>query len=341
LARIDEQRAALEKQGREQIAQLEKLREAYDATVNKHNQLVTLYQQKTNEGSTDAITIFDQIQAQRKVVAEAKTAIDLKSSEIEALGRQDEALQGKRKRYEDALTELQRRRDEERRKMGAAGSSATGGTPGGVAQAPAAGSQQARLVAGVMVLVVKDSGTGTGFVVSRDGLVVTNAHVVKSRNATVVAMWDASANRKPVRMRVIDFAEADDLALLKADTGAPFEALKLDEVYELQRPLVSAGFPLAGSVAETLQTSPSDIVVSRGILGSVRRSANRVEWLQHDCRVSSGNSGGPIIDQQSGAVIGVTTMVLETDGVKSHGDGINLAIPIRKVVDRFAAHLKP
>jgi S1-C subfamily serine protease len=112
-------------------------------------------------------------------------------------------------------------------------------------------------------------------------------------------------------------------------------------VYDLQRPLIAVGFPLAGSVAETLQTSPSDIVVSRGILGAVRRSGNRVEWLQHDCRVASGNSGGPLIDQQTGAVIGVNTMVLSTDGVKSHGDGINLAVPIRKVMDRFAAHLNP
>ena len=113
------------------------------------------------------------------------------------------------------------------------------------------------------------------------------------------------------------------------------------EVYELQRPLLSAGFPLAGSVAEALQTSSSDIVLSRGILGSVRKNENRVEWLQHDCRVASGNSGGPVIDQQTGAVIGITTKVLSTDGVHSHGDGINLAIPIRKVMDRFAAQLKP
>jgi S1-C subfamily serine protease len=171
--------------------------------------------------------------------------------------------------------------------------------------------------------------------------VVTNAHVVKSRDAIVMAMWDASAKRPPIELKVIDLAEQDDLALLQATSGGPFEPLPLTEVYELQRPLLSAGFPLAGSVAATLKTSPSDIVLSRGILGSVRRSEGRVEWLQHDCRVASGNSGGPIIDQATGAVIGVNTIVLKTDGVKSHGDGINLAIPIRKVMDRFAAHLKP
>jgi serine protease Do len=203
------------------------------------------------------------------------------------------------------------------------------------------GSQQSKLVAGVVLLVVKEHGTGTGFLVSRDGLVVTNAHVVKNRTATVYAVWDASAKRKPVRLKVVDFAEADDLSLLQAVDGGPFEPLAMNEVYELQRPLLSAGFPMASSIAEALQTSPSDIVLSRGILGSVRRTEGRVEWLQHDCRVASGNSGGPIIDQQSGAVIGVTTKVLMPKDQQAHGDGINLAIPIRKVKDRFSAYLKP
>jgi S1-C subfamily serine protease len=73
----------------------------------------------------------------------------------------------------------------------------------------------------------------------------------------------------------------------------------------------------------------------------VRKSDNRVEWLQHDCRVASGNSGGPVIDQQTGAVIGITTKVITAGSVRSHGDGINLAIPIRKVMDRFSPHFKP
>lgn len=343
IQQLDEQRRALARQGQELQIELGTLRDTYNAQVTKHNNLVNLYDKKTQEGSSDALRTLELIHEQRKVIEQAKAAVDQQEAAIAGLAGKDEALVLRRKRLDEVLAAIGQRRAEEQHGPAAGG---TGGpaTPGGIAEGPVAGSQQAKLVAGVILLVVKDRGTGTGFLVSRDGLVVTNAHVLKDRTATVMAMWDAGANRRPVRMVVVDFAEADDLALLKAVDGGPFEPLPMAEVYELQRPVLSAGFPLAGSVAETLQTSPSDIVLSRGILGSVRRAnggSGRIEWLQHDCRVASGNSGGPILDQQSGAVIGVTTKVLVTDGVNSHGDGINLAIPIRKVMDRFAAHLRP
>jgi S1-C subfamily serine protease len=340
---VDEQRRALVRQTQEMQTVLGTLRDTYNEQVTKHNHLVNLYEKQTQEGSSDALRTLEQIHDQRKVIDQAKGAVDQQEAAIAGLTSKDEALLARRKRLDEAIASIaQRRAAEQNPAAGDAVASAPGpSTPGGVAEAPAVGSLQAKLVAGVVLLVVKDIGTGTGFLVSRDGLVVTNAHVLRNRNATVMAMWDASANRRTVRMKVIDFSEADDLALLQAVDGAPFEPLPLTEVYELQRPLLSAGFPLAGSIANSLQTSPSDIVLSRGILGSVRRAEGRVEWLQHDCRVASGNSGGPVIDQQTGAVIGVTTKVLKTDGVNSHGDGINLAIPIRKVMDRFAAHLKP
>lgn len=337
---IDEQRRDFARQAQELDAALSALRNTHNEQVTKHNHLVNLYEKKTQEGSSDALRTLELIHDQRKTIDQVKAAVEQQEAAIAGLVSKDEALVARRKRVDENLAAIAKRRAEEQH--GAAASAPSGpATPGGVAEGPAAGSQQAKLVAGVILLVVKDRGTGTGFIVSRDGLVVTNAHVLKDRNATVMAMWDASANRRPVRMSVVDYAEADDLALLKAVDGAPYEPLPMSEVYELQRSVLSAGFPLAGSVAETLQTSPSDIVLSRGILGSVRRGNGRVEWLQHDCRVASGNSGGPILDQQTGAVIGVTTKVLTTDGVNSHGDGINLAIPIRKVMDRFAAYLKP
>lgn len=335
---IDEQRRDLVKKTQELQPALSKSREAHNDEVDKHNQLVRLYEKQTQAGNSEALRTHEKIQAQGKVIDQAKAAVDQQEAAIAGLVTQDEALLARRKRVDETLARISQRRSEETNPGSAPAGKAT---PGGVAEGPAAGSQQAKLLAGVVLLAVKGGGSGTGFIVSRDGLVVTNAHVLKDRNATVMAMWDASAKLPPVWMKVIDYAEQDDLALLQATSGGPFEPLQLTEVYELQRPLLSAGFPLAGSISATLQTSPSDIVLSRGILGSVRRAEGRVEWLQHDCRIASGNSGGPIIDQQTGAVIGVNTMVLKTDGVKSHGDGINLAIPIRKVMDRFATHLKP
>ena len=193
----------------------------------------------------------------------------------------------------------------------------------------------------MVLLAVENRGSGTGFFINADGLLVTNAHVVGSREAKILALWDASARRQPVRMRVVQISEADDLALLKAESGAPFQTLEMAEVYELSRPLIAAGFPLAGGVAQALQTSPSDIVMSRGALSSLRRQGQRVEWIQHDCKVASGNSGGPLIDQATGAVIGINTLVFSAEANGGHGDSMSMSIPIRKVRERFAALIKP
>ena len=339
---IDDKRIAIAAQAKEQETVLSTLRAAYNEAVTNHNNLISLYDRKTLDGSTDALMTLELIHSQKKVIEQTKAAVDQQAAVIDKLIIIDQAFMERRKRLNNSIISLDQRRTDEQRRAGPGSRLAVGqATPGGVAEGPTPGSQQAKLAAGVVLLVVKNHGTGTGFFVTRDGLVVTNAHVLGSKTAKVTAVWDASAGRKPITLRVIDYAEADDLALLKAESGMPFEPLPMKEVYELQRPLLAVGFPLAGSIAEALQTSPSDIVVSRGILGSVRKSENRVEWLQHDCRVASGNSGGPVIDQQTGAVIGVTTKVITADSVRSHGDGINLAIPIRKVVDCFAKHLKP
>jgi serine protease Do len=194
----------------------------------------------------------------------------------------------------------------------------------------------------VVLLVVPNRGSGTGFFVTKEGLLVTNAHVVGAKDAKVIALWDASAQRQAVPMRVVEFSEGDDLALLKPEQGGTFQPLVLAEVYELSRPLRAIGFPLAGAIASTLHTSPSDIVVTSGTLSSARKNeAGRVEWLQHDCNIASGNSGGPLIDAATGAVIGVNTRVMAPDGRNSHGSAMSLAIPVRKVMDRFDRYLKP
>ncbi len=340
LERIDAKRTELLAAGKEAAKKLEFLKNRYEETMAAHNHQVNLYNKKAQEGSTDALLTLEKVHELRKEADERKAAFDAQMDALNKMAAADEALMEQRNRVQEKLTHSNQQRAEAANNIPSS-SNAGEATPGGQAEKPATGSQQAKMVAGVVLLAVPGKGSGTGFVVSRDGLIVTNAHVIGSAKAQVSALWDASAGRKPVQLRVVDYAEADDLVLLKAETGAPYEPMAMSEIYELSRPLFSVGFPLAGSVAETLQTSPSDIVLSRGILGSVRRQNDRVEWIQHDCRIASGNSGGPLVDQQTGAVVGVNTMILTAQGLDAAGDGINLAIPIRKVIDRFAQHLKP
>jgi S1-C subfamily serine protease len=343
--RIEKQRQDLAVKDMAAKAELEKLQIAYDEAVTKHNSLVSLYNKKTQEGSTDALDLMEKVQAQRKMIDQAREAVEQQSDEVKKLIASDQELVGKRKRIEErSAARDQRRADEQRKIAGGVGSASSGGpaTPGGQAPTPAAGSAQAKLVSGVVLLVVPNRGSGTGFFVTTEGILITNAHVVGSKDAKVVALWDASVKRTAVPMKVVEFNESDDLALLKPESNGSFQPLPMAEVYELSRPLKSVGFPLAGSIAGQLHTSPSDIVVTSGTLSSARKNeAGRVEWIQHDCNIASGNSGGPLIDSASGAVIGINTRVVTPDGQHSHGSEMSLAIPIRKVMDRYAKYLKP
>lgn len=341
--RLEKQRQELADQGKVAEAELEVLKNRYDEAVTHHNDLVKLYNKKTSEGSTDAIEIFDKIQVQRMVVDQTREAVENQADAVKKLITADQELATKRKRIEDRSAARDLRRAEEQRKIaGTTGSAGGLSTPGGQAPAPIAGSAQANLLSSVVLLVVPKRGSGTGFFVTKDGLLVTNAHVIGSKDAKVVALWDASAKRTAVPMRVVDYNEADDLALLKPESSGSFQPLVMSEMYDLSRPLKAAGFPLAGTMAEQLHTSPSDIVVTSGTLNSARKNdAGRIEWIQHDCNIASGNSGGPLIDSTSGAVIGVNSRVVTPDGQNSHGSAMSLAIPIRKVMDRYAKYLRP
>jgi S1-C subfamily serine protease len=341
LERVESKRAELDKQGEAAVQKAETLKREYNAALSSYNVAVNSYNKKADEGSPDAVTILEQVKQLRSELNAKKSAHDQQLLVIKGLVDTELTLREERAKIQERIQRGQEQvADAQRAVVEQGGTPSVGSTtPGGKADGPAAGSLQEKIIHGVVLLVVPGRGSGSGFIVSRDGYIVTNAHVVGSATASVTAYFDASAARKPVRLKVVEYAQADDLALLKADSGA-FEPLMMQEVYELSRPILAAGFPLAGTIANTLQTSPTDIVLSRGILGAVRRQGERVEWLQHDCRIASGNSGGPIIDQQNGSVIGVNTLVLEAKDSKGHGDGLNLAIPVRKVIDRFAAQLK-
>jgi S1-C subfamily serine protease len=198
------------------------------------------------------------------------------------------------------------------------------------------GSFEAKLKAAVVLINVQGRGTGTGFFISGDGYLVTNAHVVGNEGQQATAQWDDSAGHKPMKLRLVKVDESTDLALLRADSDETMKFLELREIYGLSKAVVAVGFPLAGSVALTLGTSPSDIVVSRGILGSVRHKDNIPEWLQHDCKIASGNSGGPLIDLETATVIGINSMVMDPGDRGGGGDSLSFAIPVKKAIELFA-----
>lgn len=267
---------------------------------------------------------------------------------INAMARRDEELVAALTSAGQRIEQLEVERNQSELRLAAlvaeAGATREAGEPravgepqGPMAALPKPEGLEAQLKAAVVLVMVEDYGSGTGFFITGDGLLVTNAHVLgPKRQAT--ALWDAAAKRAPVRLRVVQIDERADLCLLRAE-GGPFNVLEMAEVYELSKPMMSVGFPLAGQMAANLGTSASDIVVSRGSITSLRRRGDQVEWIQHDCGIASGSSGGPLVDPDSGAVIGVNAMVMDPSANGGHGASMSLAIPVRKAKELFAAHL--
>jgi serine protease Do len=157
-------------------------------------------------------------------------------------------------------------------------------------------------------------GFGSGVILSADGLIVTNAHVVRSSHAQV-KLWDGRTLEAVVTSR--DLAR-DLAALLASGSDLPAATLADSSKARVGELVLAVGNPL-GFVG----------ALSTGIIhaaGSVR-GLGMNSWLQADVQLAPGNSGGPLADAQ-GRVLGINTMV---------AGGLALAIPSNDV-SRFIAN---
>jgi S1-C subfamily serine protease len=139
-------------------------------------------------------------------------------------------------------------------------------------------------------------GTGTGFVVSREGHVVTNEHVVRGCKELRVRELDESVGSA----KLVATSRRDDLALLKAEvkteTIAPFRTGK-----DLRQgdAVIAFGFPMLGVLASTGNLTIGNVTALAGMRNDER-------FLQTSTPIQPGNSGGPLLDM-NGRVVGVTT----------------------------------
>jgi serine protease Do len=167
---------------------------------------------------------------------------------------------------------------------------------------------------------------GSGFVVSSDGLVVTNHHVIDGERDIVVIFADGS--QYPVTVRGTDVET--DLALLKIDADRRFEALSFGDSQSLRvgEWVLAIGNPFG------LGSS-----VSAGIVSGQRRDIGAGlydNFIQTDAAINKGNSGGPLFDGR-GRVIGVNTVIFSQSG---GSNGVGFAIPSQiaeNVVRQLAA----
>ena len=165
---------------------------------------------------------------------------------------------------------------------------------------------------------------GSGFVISPDGYIVTNNHVVKGATSVTVTLDDGTT----LKARVIGHDAGTDLALLKVKPSAKLSFIQLGESNDVEPGewVIAVGNPygLGGSVT-------AGIVSARGRdIGDGPYDS----FLQVDAPINRGNSGGPLITQD-GKVIGVNTAIYSPSGGSI---GIGFAIPsdiVKNVVDQL------
>ncbi|KRR00082.1 S1C family serine protease [Bradyrhizobium valentinum] len=161
--------------------------------------------------------------------------------------------------------------------------------------------------------------TGTGFLVSTNGHLVTNAHVVQGCVGDIQGNLSGEA---PAKLRLVSSDETNDLALLQV-TGSFKDVAKIrDKAIQSGDSVVAIGYPFHGLLT-------SDFTVTTGIVSSLSGLLNDTRFLQISAAVQPGNSGGPLL-ASSGDVVGVVAAKLNAiKFVRATGnipENINFAI---------------
>ncbi len=190
--------------------------------------------------------------------------------------------------------------------------------------------QRVRPALGQIIARPSDGKTygGTGFVVSSDGLMVTNRHVVDDAATVTVNMLASGGPAVSLTGQVLGRGILADLAVIRLPAGRTYAALPLgDSDAVAQGDEVTAwGYPISNILGD-------DPTLTRGIISSARRTFKDTRYLQTDTPLNPGNSGGPLVDRY-GRVVGVNTARLVDDDGNSL-PGIYLAIASNEVSNRL------
>ncbi len=159
-------------------------------------------------------------------------------------------------------------------------------------------------------------GQGSGFIVDSNGIILTNAHVVKQADQVTVNLKDG----RTFEGRVLGADSITDLAVIKIDgTNLPTATLGDSDQLRVGDWAIAVGNPLG-----------LDNTVTLGIISTLNRPSakvgipdKRLDFLQTDAAINPGNSGGPLLSDR-GEVIGINT------AIRADANGIGFAIPVNK-----------
>lgn len=169
-------------------------------------------------------------------------------------------------------------------------------------------------------------GYGTGFIISEEGYIVTNYHVVEDASKVSVTLYDESVYTADV----IGYEESNDLAVIKIEPKGEIESLVYgvssdlqvgDDVYVIGNPLGDLTFTLTTGVVSALNR-----LIDTG-------SGYNINMFQTDAAINSGNSGGPVFDKH-GFVVGIASAKYASSSI----EGLSFCVPIddvRSMIDEI------
>ena len=176
-----------------------------------------------------------------------------------------------------------------------------------------------------VVVVVGEGGPGvsigTGVIMSEDGYIITNEHVISESKSLYIITHDEYY----YSARIVDMDDDSDIALLKveAENLVPAQFGNSESV-RIGESVVSIGTPYGIEYAQT---------VTNGIISGIRTgvyvNSRKIELLQTNAQLNPGNSGGPLINEY-GQVIGINCSKIMTDGVDTY-EGMGFSIPTAHV----------
>jgi serine protease Do len=166
-------------------------------------------------------------------------------------------------------------------------------------------------------------GVGSGFILSADGFVLTNAHVVDGADEVIVTLTD----KRELKARLIGADRRSDVAVVKIDAGNNLPFVKIGDVSKLRvgEWVMAIGSPFG-----------LDNTVTAGIVSAKQRdTGDFLPLIQTDVAINPGNSGGPLLNLR-GEVVGINSQIYSRSGGFM---GISFAIPIDEAI-RVAEQLR-
>jgi putative serine protease PepD len=164
-------------------------------------------------------------------------------------------------------------------------------------------------------------GTGSGVIIDKDGIIITNLHVIEDASSLEVTLADGSKWAAKV------VGKADDIDIAVISIEAPMERLKVLSMGDSSEVRVGQKVYAIGNPFGLGQTLTEGVISSVNKRLVLNRKKGPRQVIQTDAAINPGNSGGPLINS-SGEIIGINTTIFSPTGANV---GIGFAIPVNSV----------